>query len=734
MTATPPRTAYPPREVRVRGLDCAEEMEALRRTVGRLPGVTGLEFNLLRSTMLVAAGPEVTDTALAAAVQRAGLAVLPPEPVDGGAEPAGGVACQHGAERTPLLLCAVSGGLILLGVLLHATIHGGLLHAFAGDARDAAGLPLAVVLLYAAAALAAGWQTFPKAWRSLLGRRPDMYLLMTVAALGAMAIGEWFEAATVVFLFALAQLLESWTVGRARHAIQALLAVTPPTARYRCPHAGDVLEKPVAEVPVGVVALVRPGERVPLDGVVSEGETTVNEAPITGEARPVAKGPGAAVFAGSINHDGAFAFTVTKPAGDTTLAHILRLVQEAQARRARSEQWIERFAVIYTPAMLGLALAVAVIPALLTGGGWLHWLYRALVLLVIACPCALVISTPVSIVAGLTAAARRGVLVKGGAGLEAAAGLRALAFDKTGTLTHGEPEVVRVLAWAGHTEDEVLARAAALEAESHHPLARAVLRRARARQVAIAKVSGATALPGRGVQARLGDRLFWAGNHRLANESGVEHEALHGLIEEMESAGQSTIIVGNDRHICGVVVVADSIRPAAAAAVAELRRLGIAPLCLLTGDNEATARSLAATLGMDECYAELLPADKVRVVTELLARHGQVGMVGDGINDAPALATASLGIAMAAAGTDAAIETADVALMNDDLERLPWLIRHARRTRATIRANVAFAVGVKLLFVVLTLMGYASLWAAIAADTGASLLVIGNSLRLLRQD
>jgi Zn2+/Cd2+-exporting ATPase len=717
----------PPREVHVRGLDCAEEMEALRQTVGRLPGVAELEFNLLQGTMLVTAGPEVTDDDIAAAVQRAGLAVVP------SAEP-GAAADVESHPRLPIVLCCVSAALTLAGLWLHGALHGGLVHAFAERERQAQSLPVPVLLLYAAAVLSGGWTTFPKAWRSLVARRPDMYLLMCVAVVGAMAIGEWFEAATVIFLFALAQLLESWTVVRARRAIQALLAVAPPTARYRGPHHGEILEKPVGEVPVGVVALVRPGERVALDGVVCEGETTVNEAPITGESRPVPKQPGALVFAGSINHDGAFAFTVTRPAADTTLAHIRRLVRAAHARRARSEQWIDRVAAVYTPTMLGLAAAVAVVPPLLGGGGWVHWLYRALVLLVIACPCALVISTPVAIVAGLTAAARRGVLVKGGVFLEAAATLRAFALDKTGTLTCGEPEVSLVLPWQGHTEEELLARAMALEAESDHPLARAILRYGRARGVTPLAIRERLALPGRGVQGRLGERLCWAGSHRLADDRRVEHAEMHDVIADIERAGQSSIIIGSDRHVCGVIAVTDAVRPAAAAAVRELQRLGLAPVCLLTGDNEATARRVAAMVGIDECHAGLLPADKVRVVADLLRRHGQVGMVGDGINDAPALATATLGIAMAAAGTDAAIETADVALMNDDLARLPWLVRHARRTRAIIHANVGFAVGLKALFILLTLTGFASLWAAIAADTGASLLVIGNSLRLLRSE
>ncbi|OGV71499.1 MAG: hypothetical protein A3K19_31270 [Lentisphaerae bacterium RIFOXYB12_FULL_65_16] len=724
-------------------MDCAEEMNALRRTVGRLPGVAAVDFNLLKGTMTVqvAPGADVTETAIAEAVRRAGLDVLVSDTAaDEGEGPCAAPCCRprdgrsapgwtaHGRE----VLCGIGGAMILAGVLLHAWLHGGLIEALSEGECDTRGTPLPVILLYAGAMLAAGWHTLPKAWKSLAGLRPDMYLLMTVAVAGAIAIGEWFEAATVAFLFCLAQLLESWTVGRARGAIQALTAVTPPMARYRGPQDGQVLEARVADVPLGAVALVRPGERIPLDGVVCEGTTSVDEAPITGESRPVSKAPGDPVYAGTVNHDAAFAFTVTQPAAATVLARILRMVEEAQSRRAEAQRWIDRFAAVYTPTMLAGALLVAVVPPLLAGGGWGHWLYEALVLLVIACPCALVISTPVSIVAGLTAAARRGVLIKGGAYLEEAARLRAVAFDKTGTLTRGEPEVVRVVAWADHTEEEVLARVAGLEAENSHPLARAIRRHVQAGGIAPALALNTRAIRGLGVEGQIDGRPFWAGNHRLAHERGVADADVHGAIADMEAAGRTLVLVGNEQHICGAVVLADTLRPDAAAAIRDLKRAGIARLCMLTGDNVATARAIAATAGLDDCRAELLPEDKVLAVEDLKRQHGSVGMVGDGINDAPALAAASLGIAMGAMGTDAAIETADIALMSDDLTRLPWLIRHARRTMATIRANVAFAVGVKALFVVLTLTGHASLWAAIAADTGASLLVIGNSLRLLR--
>jgi len=478
--------------------------------------------------------------------------------------------------------------------------------------------------------------------------------------------------------------------------------------------------------------LVRPGERIPLDGEILEGETAVDQSPITGESVPVAKAAGDEVFAGTINGDGAFEMRSTTLASETTLARIIALVEDAQARRAPSEQWVERFARVYTPAVLALAIALATIPPLLSGGGWGSWLYRALVMLVIACPCALVISTPVSIVAGLTLAARSGVLIKGGAYLEAPARWRALALDKTGTLTRGRPRVQRVIPLNGHSEEELLERAAGLEAESTHPLARAILAEAAKRGIETTAASGLTVLPGRGAEGTLGERVFWIGSHRLMEEKGAESEDTHRLALELEAAGHSLIAVGNQRHVCGLISVADEVRPEAAAALRALKALGVSPIVMLTGDNQRTAEAVAVTTGVDAVHAELLPQEKVDAVSALADELGQVAMVGDGVNDAPAMAASSCGVAMGAAGTDAALETADIALMSDDLSRLPWLVRHSRRTVAIVRQNIVFALAVKAAFMVLAVLGLATLWMAIAADMGASLLVIFNGLRLLR--
>jgi Cd2+/Zn2+-exporting ATPase len=553
---------------------------------------------------------------------------------------------------------------------------------------------------------------------------------MTVAVVGAMAIGEWFEAATVSFLFALSLALESWSVGRARRAIAALLDLAPPTARILRPN-GVEETVPVNEVRLGSRFIVPAGERIPLDGRVTAGASAVNQAPITGESVPVEKQPGAEVFAGTINGDGTLTIRVTKVAQNSTLARIIHMVEEAHARRAPSEQWVERFARAYTPAVMVVAFLMFLVPPVIFGQAWDEWFYRALVLLVIACPCALVISTPVSIVASLAAAARAGVLVKGGAFIELPARLRAIAMDKTGTITSAEPEVVQVIPLDNHTEGELLSRAAALEARSTHPLARAIHRYAERKGIAPAPAADVQVLRGKGLAGIFDGEPFWLGSHRYVVERGQDTPEVARQAEALEADGKTVIVVGNSRHVCGLVAVADTIRPEAREIVRQLHAAGVAHVVMLTGDNRITAEAIAREVGIDEVHAELLPENKVKKLEGLIARYGNVAMVGDGVNDAPALARANLGIAMGAIGSDAAIETADVALMTDDISKLPWLVDHSKRTLAIIRQNITFALAIKAMFVVLTFAGMASLWAAIAADTGASLLVVLNGLRLL---
>ena len=557
-----------------------------------------------------------------------------------------------------------------------------------------------------------------------------MNLLMTVAIAGAVTIGEWSEAATVAFLFSVSLLLESWSVGRARRAIAALMGLAPPTVRIIGADGNEVEVGP-AEVAVGTLFLVRPGERIPLDGAVARGNSDVNQASITGESMPVAKIPGSEVYAGTINGDGALQVTSTKLAQDTTLAKIIRMVGDAQSQRAPSEQWVETFARYYTPAVMIAAAVVLVLPPLLLGGQWSVWIYNSLVLLVIACPCALVISTPVSIVAAIAAAARQGVLIKGGLYVEVPGRIKAIALDKTGTLTAGKPAVVEVIPLNGHSEKELLERAAAMESHSDHPLALAILRYAEEKGVKVEAADEFQILQGKGASAKLDGRLFWLGSHRYLEERGQETPEIHQQLETMSSTGRSVVVVGNDAHVCGLIALADQLRPETKQVIADLHAVGIQHLIMLTGDNKATATAIAQATGIDEFRAELLPEDKVKAIEELQAKYGQVAMIGDGVNDAPALGRASLGIAMGAVGSDAAIETADIALMSDDLSKVAWLIRHSRHTLQVIRQNIFASLAVKVLFVVLTLAGFASLWSAIAADAGVSLLVVLNGLRLL---
>jgi Cd2+/Zn2+-exporting ATPase len=713
-------------DYRVHGLDCSEEVAILRRDVGGLPGVVELEFDVVNGRMSVEFEPEsTTDDQIVAAVAASGMKAIPWERRMERQE--GGPWQRYGR----LVMAVSSGGLLLGGFVAHWALHGSLFSDFTGGHAEGHVFPLSVIFLYLASIATGAWYVVPKALQSVRRLRPDMNFLMVVAVIGAAFIGEWFEAATVAFLFAVSLLLEHWSVERARNAIGALLDISPSTAHVVGPEDGVVRESPVEEVPLGAIVRVRPGERIPLDGEVAKGESTVNQAPMTGESMPVPKAQDDEVYAGTINQDGALEIRTTKAAADTTLARIIHMVESAQSRRAPSQQWVDRFATYYTPAMMFAAIAIAVFPPLLLSASWAEWVYRGLVVLVIACPCALVVSTPVSIVSALTASARNGVLIKGGAYLEAAGRLRALAMDKTGTLTYGRPEVQRVVPLNGHSETELLERAAALEANSEHPLARAILRRARESGIEPAAAEGFQAVRGKGAEATLDGRSFWIGSHRFMHEKGQETAEVHSRALELEDAGHTVVTLGNESHVCGLISIADSPREGVREVVESIKRTGVKQVIMLTGDNEGTARAVAAEAGIDEFRYELLPEDKVNVIVQLVQEHKYVAMVGDGINDAPAMAAASFGIAMGAMGTDAALETADVVLMSDDLSKLPWLIRHSRRTLGIIKQNIAFALGLKLVFIILTLFGLASLWMAILADTGATLLVVFNGLRLL---
>lgn len=720
----------------VHGMDCGDEVAALKREVGPVVGGEDkLAFDLVNGRMSVLTRADVLPIELIEkAVLRTGMtAELWREGVTSDATIA-----EERRRRTQTLLTSGSGLLAAVGLSLHAVFGGGLAAAV-GAVETTGGTPLPAIAAYVLSILFAVRYVAPKAILSARRLRPDMNLLMVVAVAGAIGIGEWFEAATVSFFFALALALEAWSLGRARRAVAALMELAPAVARVRRPD-GNEAEVPAGEVAVGAHIVVRPGDKIPLDGRVITGESEVNQAPITGESVPVPVGPGKEVFAGTINGEGALEVQTTKAAQDTTLARIIRMVGSAQSRRAPSEQWVEQFARVYTPAVMILALVVFLIPPLAFGGTWEPWFYRALVLLVIACPCALVISTPVTIVAALAGAAKQGVLVKGGVHLETPAKLKAIAMDKTGTLTEGRPQVVELVPLGSRTEAELLEFAAALEARSEHPLARAILEKARERGLTVTPAATVQAVRGKGVTGRIGARDAWLGSRKYLEERTTSAATPEVLLsaDRIAGAGRTVVAVGDENSVWGLIAIADAVRPEAKRIVAELHAAGIERVVMLTGDNRATAEVIARETGVDEVQAELLPENKVAGIERLVDRFhkggGAIAMIGDGVNDAPAMARADLGIAMGAIGSDAAIETADVALMSDDLSKLPWLIRHSKATLAIIRQNIGFSLAVKLLFTGLTIAGFASLWGAIAADVGASLLVVLNGLRLLTRD
>lgn len=714
---------------RIHGMDCADEIAALKREVGPLVGEDNLAFDLLNGRMSIDMTPDAAlETRVEKAVVRAGLRAEPW--TEGGTSEA--ARAEGRRKQVQSWLTTASGVFTALGFAVHAWIGGGVIAAFEAGEHALGSTPLPSIVLYAVAVLCAARYVAPKAWLAAKRLRPDMNLLMMVAVAGAIGIGAWFEAATVSFFFALALALEAWSLGRARRAVAALMELAPPTARVKL-EDGSERDVPAGQVRVGAHIIVRPGDKVPLDGRVAAGESEVNQAPITGESVPVFKVEGDEVFAGTINGEGAIEVVTTKAANDTTLAQIIRMVGSAQSRRAPSEQWVEKFARIYTPVVMVLAVAIFLVPPLLLGGAWDVWFYRALVLLVIACPCALVISTPVTIVAALAGAAKQGVLVKGGTHLETPAHLKAIAMDKTGTLTEGRPRVVEIVPLGGRSEIELLGLAAALEARSGHPIACAILAKAVELKIAAEPAEAVQAITGRGVIGRVAGREMWLGSRRYIEERGINSTEVLQRADALSSAGRTIVAVGDGQEVWGLVAVADAVRPEAKDIVTALHRAGIEHVVMLTGDNRATAEAIAKQTGIDEVRAELLPGDKVVAVEDLVRRYGSVAMVGDGVNDAPAMGRANLGIAMGAMGSDAAIETADVALMSDDLSKLPWLVRHSRATLAVIRQNVAFSIFVKLVFTVLTVVGLASLWGAIAADVGASLLVVLNGLRLLNR-
>ena len=573
----------------------------------------------------------------------------------------------------------------------------------------------------------AGLETYKNGLSALLRGKLNINALMAVAVTGAFLIGQWPEAAVVMALYAIAELIEAKAVDRARNAIKGLLDMAPAQA-LTLTSDGSWVETPVASVALEATVRIKPGERVPLDGVVIKGNSAVNQAPITGESIPVDKGTGDQLFAGTINQTGELDIRVTAGANDSTLARIIRAVEEAQGTRAPTQRFVDRFAAIYTPAVFVMAIAVAALLPLMTSFTWMEALYKALVLLVIACPCALVISTPVTVVSGLSAAARRGILIKGGTYLEDARLLKAVALDKTGTITQGKPKLVARRAWGDADESCAMQLAAALAARSDHPVSKAIVL---GLGVQAAEVEGFKALPGRGVEGLINGQRLILGNHRLIHEYGFCGPELEAELAIHEQQGRSITLLADDERVLAILAVADTIKETSKQAIIDLKALGVTPV-MLTGDNAATAKAIAGLAGIDDARGDLLPEAKLAAIKEMQQRYGATGMAGDGINDAPALAQADIGFAMGGAGTDTAIEAADVVIMNDNLQRVAETVRLSKRTHAILWQNITLALGIKGVFLVLAVVGTATMWMAVFADMGASLLVVGNGLRLLR--
>lgn len=717
----------------VEEMHCGDEVAILEKKLSPLPGVEGLAADIVSRRLRVKHHPAQTSRhELITAIGETGMTAR-----------TAGVGTPE--QRLPsvwirhriIILTAASGCLTALGLLLSLLGHP------SGT----------TVPMYLAAVVSGGYYIARRGFLAARQLHLDMNFLMTIAVLGAMLIGEWVEAATITFLFALAQVLESRSMDRARNAIRSLMDVAPPQAFVR--RDGQEQMLPVEEVRLGDILIVKPGAKVPLDGRVVKGSSTINQAPITGESMPVEKWEGDEVFAGTINQQGALEVEVTHLAADSTLARIIHLVEEAQAQKAPSQRFVDQFAKYYTPAVIAGAVLIAAIPPLFVAQPFYTWFYRALVLLVIACPCALVISTPVTIVSGLAAAARRGVLIKGGRYLEGIGAVQAIAFDKTGTLTRGVPVVTDMIVCSPFTvhrspndpdsavnrepstvnreQCEILRIAAAIEARSEHHLGKAIVQQARELQIQWPEVEEFLAQTGRGAQARIEGQSYFIGNHRFAEEVGFCSPEVETKLADLERAGKTTVILGTDTQAIGIIAIADQMREEVPEVLQSLKTVGVRKLVMLTGDNLGTAEAIAGRLGIDEYWADLLPADKVEQVRQLTSRYDTVAMVGDGVNDAPALAAASIGIAMGAAGTDQALETADVALMGDELSQLPFAVRLGRRAVQTIKQNISLSLAIKALFLALAIPGYATLWMAVGADMGASLLVVFNGLRLLRE-
>ncbi|MCF8162447.1 MAG: hypothetical protein RLZZ192_1402 [Pseudomonadota bacterium] len=702
---------------RISSMDCASEESEIRRALEPITGIRGLSFQLGARTLAIDAPADLVLQALEV-IRRAGFDPQPIQPL--GDEPSHSENDGHEHNFSSGIGRMV--GALVLAVLAESVSY------FAPDALPWKVLGIAVAAI---AIGLAGLDTYKKGWFALRNGKLNINALMTVAVTGAFLLGQWPEAAMVMALYAIAELIEAKAVDRARNAIKGLLALAPDTAEVQQQAGWQTM--PVKSVELGAIVRIKPGERVPLDGVVTAGNSTINQAPVTGESIPVDKAVGDAVFAGTINETGALEFKVTAAANNSTLARIIHAVEQAQGTRAPTQRLVDRFAGVYTPVVFALALAVVVLMPLLTSVTWMDAAYKALVLLVIACPCALVISTPVTVVSGLAAAAKKGILIKGGVHLETARKLKAIALDKTGTITEGKPKLVEwLLVDASANKTEMGRIALSLAANSDHPVSKAIAAGLVAQNAEQAvSVDGFAALVGRGVQGAIQGQDYVMGNHRLIEERGQCSPSLEAVLKTYEEAGRTVTLLASTAGVLALFAVADTIKNSSKAAITDLKDLGVTPV-MLTGDNAATAKALAVQAGIDDARGNLLPEDKLTAIKDMQQRYGATGMSGDGINDAPALAQADIGFAMGGMGTDIAMEAADVVIMNDDLRRIASTIRLSRDTHAVLWQNIALALGIKAVFLVLAVFGTATMWMAVFADMGASLLVVFNGLRLLR--
>lgn len=697
----------------ISNMDCPTEETLIRNTLSAMAGITSLDFNLMQRKLTVTHALGPLDT-IQAALIAIGMHALPVTTVSGATQ---SIDTPSSNSRKKWWLLALGAGAAILAEIIAWTT---------GTDKS-----WPVIVLAVCAIAASGTGTYKKGWIALKNFNLNINALMAIAVTGAVLIGQWPEAAMVMVLFTLAEMIEALSLDRARNAIRGLMEMTPDKVTVLQPD-GSWKEMNAATITVGMVARVAPGERIPLDGELTKGQSAVNQAPITGESMPVSKAIGDKVFAATINETGSFEYRITAAQTDSTLSRIIRAVEEAQGSRAPTQRFVDSFAKIYTPIVFLLALGIAIVPPLVFGLPWMLWIYKALVLLVIACPCALVVSTPVTVVSGLAAAARMGILIKGGVYLEEGRKLKSLALDKTGTITQGKPVVTDLVALQGE-QKAGLTLAATLAARSDHPVSTAVSAhwKSQAQASSLDEVTDFEAITGRGVKGRIDNQWYYLGNHRLVEELGICNATTEAALNKLEAEGKTAVIICSATAPLAVIGVADTVRETSRQAIIELHALGIRTV-MLTGDNDLTANAIAKNVGIDDARGNLLPEDKLAVITEELTRYGTVGMVGDGINDAPALAKSSIGFAMGAAGTDTALETADVALMDDDLRKIPQFIHLSQRTAAILKQNIALALSIKLVFLVLAIMGIATLWMAVFADMGASLLVIFNGLRLLR--